>query len=118
MPSLVGQTAVSIDSNSIGAKATTVALTTAHTASYTGQHVVRFKCSSVSVQLQCSEVNLSAVTDTGLLEGGKTYAADGIYEIPQFQIAGHTYTYSMVFSTGTPLCDIFAVFEIDARGND
>jgi len=116
MPAVVGQTAVSIDSNSIGAKATTVALTSAHVAGYTGQHVVRFKCSSVSVQLQCSEL-FGGVTDTGLLEGGKTYAADGIYEIPQFQIAGHSYTYSMVFSTGTPLCDIFAVFEIDQRGN-
>ena len=113
---LIGQTTVSIDENSIGTKSTGVALTTAHTASFTGQHVVRFKASSAACQLQVSEYD-GAVTDTGLLEGGRLYAADGVYEIPQFQIAGHTYTYSMVFSSGAPSCDIFAVFELDQRGD-
>ena len=110
----VGETSVSVDANSIGAKATGVSLGHVHTASFTGQHVVRFKANA-ACQLQVTDT-YNAVADTGLLENARTYAANGLVEIPQFQISGHTYDYAMVFSSGTPSCDIFAVLEIDQRG--
>lgn len=112
----VGQLTVAIDQNSIGAKSTGVSLGYVHTASFDGQHVVRFKADA-ACQIQVTDT-ANEVSDTGLLENGKTYAASGLVEIPQFQISGHTYDYAMVFSTGAPSCDIFAVLEIEQRGDN
>lgn len=112
----VGTLTEAIDQNSIGTKATGVSLGHVHTANFTGQHILRFKADA-ACQIQVTDGG-DGNDETGLIENGRTYAADGLVEIPQVQIHGHTYDYAMVFATGAPSCDVFAILEVDQRGSN
>lgn len=102
--------------NSIGNKATGTALTSAHTAAVDGYHVLNVSVSAAPVQIQCT-VNNGSVNDTFLLNGGQQIAAGARLEPPAVipQKAGYTYTYAMVYSSGTPLCDVYSIHEYDER---
>ena len=118
MPDEVATMTLGTSSNSIGAKATTVALATAHTASFDGLMEVQIKISSAEAKLQVSVYD-GTNTDTGYLNGGVNLLVDTIYgpgDLSMIQKAGYTYTFSMVFSTGTPSCDMLQVAEFDMRG--
>ena len=100
--------------NSIGNVASGTALTTAHTAAVDGFHVVSFKCSAAAVYLQVTE-NDGSNNDTSYLNNGQQIAANARHVEAVPQKSGHTYTYAMVYSSGTPVCDVFQIHEYDER---
>lgn len=118
----VGRTETVVSENSIGPKATTVALRAAYVATQDGLLEVQCKLSSATAQLQVSEIDTesSPNTDVALLNKGVALTVDALYGPGDLQLwvrNGHSYTFSMVFSTGSPSCDMFRLVLIDLRGD-
>ena len=116
MPAL-GQvsTVVGHDVNSIGNKATTVALVAGVAALSDGRRIVQVAVSAADVTLRVS-CNDGTNTDVAAFNANAALTQGALYEFEHRVRADHVYTYSMVYATGTPLCDIFLVQEEDLRG--
>lgn len=116
----VGQTTLLVSENSIGAKATTVKLVDAITPAVDCLLDVQIKISTNEAKLQVKVTDNTPVEDTGYLNGGANLIVDRIYAPGEIQLwakNGYSYEFSMVFSSGAPVCDMLQIAQVEILGD-